>query len=184
MIKELILLMLGCIVVNNIAFEKLLGITPILGGKTAGKKAFFTGLMVAITMFVTALIAWPVNAFVLAKFGLDSLSTFVFAVIVLVVVLVLDLIVKAECKEGLGLYFPVIALNAAVLGLALSNVSYTFPQAIFASLGAALGYILAIMLFAGVSSRIQQKYVPASFRGLPINVLAAAIISMALVAFK
>lgn len=64
------------------------------------------------------------------------------------------------------------------------DVSYSFPQAIFASLGAGLGYILAMMLFAGVQSRIQQKYVPAAFKGLPINVLAAAIISMALVAFK
>lgn len=184
MIKELLLLMLGFIVVNNFAFEKLLGIAPIIGGKTAGKKALFTSVMVAVTMFVTALIAWPVNTFVLAKFGLDSLETFVFAIIVLAVVFVLDLIVKAEFKESLGLYFPVIALNGAVLGLALNNVAYTFPQAIFASLGAGLGYILAMMLFAGVQSRIQQKYVPAAFRGLPINVLAAAIISMALVAFK
>lgn len=184
MIKELLLLMLGFIVVDNYAFEKLLGIVPVLGGKTAGKKAFFTGAAVALVMFVTAIIAWPVNTFVLNKLGLASLEAFVYTLLVLAVVFVLDLIIKSSFKEGLGLYFPVIALNGAVLGLALNNASYTFPQAIFASLGAGLGYILAMMLFAGVQSRIQQKYVPAAFRGLPINVLAAAIISMALVAFK
>ena len=185
MIKELLLLMLGFIVVDNYAFEKLLGIVPVLGSKKHGKKAFFTGLMVAIVMLMTGIIAWPLNN-VLAANGLASLELFVFVLIVLIVVFVLDLIIKASCKESLGLYFPVIALNGAVLGLALNNAAagYTFVQAVFAALGAGLGFVLAMLLFAGVQSRIQQKYVPAAFRGLPVTVLAAAIVSMALVAFK
>lgn len=186
MIKELLLLMLGFIVVDNLAFEKLLGLVPVIGGKTAGKKALFTGAMVALVMLLTAVIAWPLKAFVLDKLGLASLETFVFVLVVLVVVFVLDLIIKSSFNEGLGLYFPLIAINGAVLGLALSNAasSVSFAQAIFTALGAGLGYILAMLIFAGVQSRIQQKYVPAAFRGLPISVLAAAIISMALVAFK
>lgn len=186
MIKELLLLMLGFIVVDNYAFEKLLGIVPVLGSKRHGKKALFTGAAVALVMLLTAVIAWPVNTFVLEKFGLASLEIFVFAIIVLIVVYVLDLIMKAACEESLGLYFPMIALNAAVLGLALNNAAagYTFAQTVFAALGAGLGFILAMLLFAGVQSRIQQKYVPKAFRGLPVSVLAAAIVSMALVAFK
>jgi len=186
MIKELLLLMLGFIVVDNLAFEKLLGLVPVIGGKTAGKKALFTGAAVGLVMLLTAVIAWPLKAFVLDRLGLAALETFVFVLVVLIVVFVLDLIIKNSFNEPLGMYFPVIALNAAVLGLALNNAAegFSFLQALFAALGAGLGYILAMLLFAGVQSRIQQKYVPAAFRGLPISVLAAAIISMALVAFK
>lgn len=186
MIKELLLIMLGGIIVNNIAFTKLLGICPIVGGKSAESKACATGTAIALVMLIVAAICWPLQKYVLDAFELGALQIFLYVLVVFIVVYLLELVVKAQFKESLGLYFPVIALNAAVLGLALINAAdgLGFLETVFASLGAGLGYMLAMWLFAGVQSRIQQKYVPAAFRGLPISVLAAAIISMALTAFK
>lgn len=186
MIKELLLIMLGGMIVNNIAFEKLLGVCPVIGGKTTSCKAFTTGAAIAVVMLVVALICWPLQKYVLDAFSLGALQIFLYVLVVFIVTYLFELIVKAECKESLGLYFPVIALNAAVLGLALLNAAdgLNFLETVFAAAGAGLGYMLAMWLFAGVQSRIQQKYVPAAFKGLPISVLAAAIISMALLAFK
>ena len=84
------------------------------------------------------------------------------------------------------MYFPLIALNSAVLGLALENVSegYSYGMALAAALGVGLGFLAALFLMAGVNSRIAQKHVPAAFQGLPIQLLAASIVAMVLVAFK
>ena len=186
MIKELLAIMFGGILFNNIAFEKLLGICPIVGGRSPERKSCTTGALIALVMLVTAAICWPLQKYVIDALGLASMQIFLYVLVVLLVVAVLDCVVKAKCKESLGLYFPVIALNAAVLGLALLNAAdgLGFVQTLVASLGAGLGYMLAMWLFAGVQGRIQQKYVPAAFKGLPVSILAAAILSMALVAFK
>ena len=182
--KELLLVMLGAMVADNIAFTKLLGIVPIVGGKSTGKKAIVTGAFIALVMLLAAAVCWPLQEYLL-KGKLEFLTLFAFTVAVLAIVCVLECVVKATCKESLGLYFPVIALNAAVLGLALMSASegLGFAPAMFNALGAGLGYMLAMWVFAGVTDRIRQKYVPAAFRGVPVTVLAAGIVAMAFCAF-
>ena len=183
MVKEIVGIILGGLIVNNYAFGNLLGIVPAVGGKTCSRKALFTGLAITLVMLLTQAIAWPLESFVIAKLGLGGMRIFAYVLIVLIVTYLLEAIVKGACKESLGLYFPVIALNGAVLGLALNNAGAAFGEAMLAAVFAGLGYTVAMLVFAGVQGRIQQKYVPAAFRGLPASILAAAIVSMAIMAF-
>ena len=106
--------------------------------------------------------------------------------LVLLVVYVVELVVKGLMHQCLGVYFPLIALNSAVLGLALEAGAkgYSYGQTLAAALGVGLGFLVALLLMNGVQSRIEEKHIPAAFRGLPISLLAASIIAMVLVAFK
>lgn len=183
--KEILLLILGGVLANNYVFEKFLGVTPMLGCSRKGKKLLAMGLAVTVVMLLTAAIAWPVKT-LLDIYALGYLQILVYVALILIVVYIVDLIAAAVMKERLGVYFPLIALNSAVLGLALENASegYGFGQALAAALGVGLGFLAALFLMAGVNSRIAQKHVPAAFQGLPIQLLAASIVAMVLVAFK
>ena len=143
------------------------------------------GLAVTVVMILTAAVTWPVETFLLAKLGLDYLQTLVFIALILILVYLVDLVVKKLMHKSLGIYFPLIALNSAVLGLAVNNIGagYNFVESLVAALGVGLGFMLAMFLFAGVQSRINEKDVPKAFRGLPVSLLAACIISLALFAF-
>ncbi len=184
-VKSLLTILLGGVLVNNYVFQKFLGVTPFLGHSDKECKAFGTGAAVAVVMLLTALIAWPVQTFVLDKLNAGFLQTLVFAILVLAVVYLAELFVNKVMKKSLGVYFPVIALNSAVLGLAVNNAvdGLNFVESLVAALGAGLGFLLAMVVFSGVRSRVHDQFVPAAFRGLPITLLAAGIISLALYAF-
>lgn len=181
--KALLLLMLGGVLVNNYAMEKYLGVCPVLGGRKHGTAAM--GFSVALVMLLTAVITWPLEQLVLVPLGAEYLETLMFVLVVLIVVYVLGAVL-AKSGKALGGYFPLIALNGAVLGLAVNNIAegYTFLEALFASIGAGLGFVLAMVLFDGVKSKINQRYVPKAFQGIPVMLLAASIISLAFYAFK
>ena len=118
--KEILLLILGGVLVNNYAFEKFLGVTPLLGYSRKENKLVALGLSVTVVMLLVAAIAYPVQA-ALANSGLGYLRLLVFVVLVLLVVYLVELVVKGLMHQCLGVYFPLIALNSAVLGLALEN---------------------------------------------------------------
>ena len=120
--KEILLLILGGVLANNYAFEKFLGVTPVLGYSRKGKKLLAMGLAVTVVMLLTAAIAWPVKT-LLDIYALGYLQILVYVALILIVVYIVDLIAAAVMKERLGVYFPLIALNSAVLGLALENAS-------------------------------------------------------------
>lgn len=184
-VKELLLIVLGAALANNIAFEKLLGICPVIGGSSGTRKAVVMGISVAAVMLVTEAVAWPVMA-LLESCSLGYLELFAFVLIVLAVSCLADVIVTKLCKKSLGVWLGVITLNSAVLGIALINAAsgLAYVPALFSALGAGLGFLLAALIFSGVRGRINEKYVPAAFRGLPVELLAASIIAMALVCFK
>ena len=127
----------------------------------------------------------PVQTYVLDTCSLGYLQTLVFAAIVLIVVYAMNAIAKAAFKKSLGVYFPVIALNSAVLGLAVNNAAaaLTLGESLLTALGAGLGFWLALEAFAAVRTKVRERYVPKAWRGLPIYLLTAAILSMALLAF-
>lgn len=183
-VKSLLTILLGGVLVNNYVLQQFLGVTPFLGNSDKECKAFGTGVSVAVVMLLTALIAWPVQA-LLAKLNAGFLQTLVFVILVLAVVYLAELFVKKVLKKSLGVYFPLIALNSAVLGLAVNNAAagLNFVESLFAALGAGLGFLLAMVVFSGVRSRVHDQFVPAAFRGLPIMLLAAGIVSLALYAF-
>ena len=180
--KALLLIMLGGVLVNNYALEKFLGVGPVLGGRKYGSAAM--GFSVAAVMLLAAAVTWPLYR-LLVLLGAEYLETLIFVLVVLLVVYVLGAMF-AKSGKPVGAYFPLVALNSAVLGLAVNNITegYTYVEALFAALGAGLGFVLAMVLFAGVKSKINERYVPKAFRGLPVMLLAAPIISLAFYAFK
>ena len=180
--KALLLIMLGGVLVNNYALEKFLGVGPVLGGRKYGSAAM--GFSVAAVMLLAAAVTWPLYR-LLVLLGAEYLETLIFVLVVLLVVYVLGAMF-AKSGKPVGAYFPLVALNSAVLGLAVNNITegYTYVEALFAALGAGLGFVLAMGLFAGVKSKINERYVPKAFRGLPVMLLAASIISLAFYAFK
>lgn len=183
--KEILLLILAGVLANNYAFEKFLGVTPMLGYSRRNHKLLAMGLAVTLVTLLTAAIAWPLQS-MLEKYALGYLQVLVYVALILIVVYVVELIAKAALHQCLGVYFHLLALNSTVLGLALENAAegYSYGQALAAALGAGLGFLAALFLMAGVNSRIAQKHVPSAFQGLPIQLLAASIIAMVLVAFK
>ena len=180
--KSLLLIMLGGVLVNNYALEKFLGVGPVLGGRKYGSAAM--GFSVAAVMLLAAAVTWPLYR-LLVLLGAEYLETLIFVLVMLLVVYVLGAMF-AKSGKPVGAYFPLVALNSAVLGLAVNNITegYTYVEALFAALGAGLGFVLAMVLFAGVKSKINERYVPEAFRGLPVMLLAASIISLAFYAFK
>lgn len=180
--KALLLIMLGGVLVNNYALEKFLGVGPVLGGRKYGSAAM--GFSVAAVMLLAAAVTWPLYR-LLVLLGAEYLETLIFVLVVLLVVYVLGAMF-AKSGKPVGAYFLLVALNSAVLGLAVNNITegYTYVEALFAALGAGLGFVLAMVLFAGVKSKINERYVPKAFRGLPVMLLAASIISLAFYAFK
>lgn len=180
--KALLLIMLGGVLVNNYALEKFLGVGPVLGGRKYGSAAM--GFSVAAVMLLAAAVTWPLYR-LLVLLGAEYLETLIFVLVVLLVVYVLGAMF-AKSGKPVGAYFPLVALNSAVLGLAVNNITegYTYVEALFAALGAGLGFVLAMVLFAGVKSKINERYVPKAFRDLPVMLLAASIISLAFYAFK
>lgn len=180
--KALLLIMLGGVLVNNYALEKFLGVGPVLGGRKYGSAAM--GFSVAAVMLLAAAVTWPLYR-LLVLLSAEYLETLIFVLVVLLVVYVLGAMF-AKSGKPVGAYFPLVALNSAVLGLAVNNITegYTYVEALFAALGAGLGFVLAMVLFGGVKSKINERYVPKAFRGLPVMLLAASIISLAFYAFK
>ena len=176
--KELILLLIGSVVMNNCVLQGYLGVTAAMGNAKCPCKCIKLGLSVTTVMVLTTLITWPVQNFVLAPFGLEYLRTLLFVLVILALVYALKAFVKLD-----GVCFPLIALNGAVLGVALQNVSASFVQALVAALGAGLGLMVAMLLFAGVREKLQERYMPAAFRGLPADLMVGAILAMAVMAF-
>ena len=183
--KTLVGIVLGAMLANNYALEKFLGAAPLLGWSTQEKKVTALGSSVTIAMVLTALIAGLVQTYVLDALSFGYLQTLVFAAIVLIVVYAINAVAKAAFKKSFGIYFPIIALNSAVLGLAVNNAAdaLTLGESILRALGAGLGFWLALAAFAAVRTKIRERYVPKAWRGLPIYLLTAAILSMALLAF-
>lgn len=182
--KEILLMILAGVLVDNLALEQFLGVSPLMGCYRRKDKLLAMGLCVTLVMLISAPLCTMVNA-AQANLGQSHLSLFTNVLIILAVVAACDLVVRLG-KKGLGVYFPLIALNSAVLGLALLNAieGYDILVSMAAAVGAGLGFTLALFLISGVMSRVDQKAVPAAFRGLPITLLACSILAMALVAFK
>ena len=182
--KTLVGIVLGAMLANNYALEKFLGAAPLLGWSTQEKKVTALGSSVTIAMFFSAVLAALVQEFVLDVHSLGYLQTLVYAAIVLIVVYAMELVAKIGGKS-LGIYFPIIALNSAVLGAAVNNAAdgLSLGVSVLTAWAAGAGFWLALAAFAAVRTKIRERYVPKAWRGLPIYLLTAAILSMALLAF-
>lgn len=182
--RSLIVILLSSVLVNNYVLSRFLGICPFLGVSKKLGQAVGMGVSVTAVMLLATAVTWPIQRFVLERFGLDYMQTIVFILIIAALVQMLEILLKKfspALHRGLGVYLPLITTNCAVLGVAINNITdgYGFLESLVSSLGCGLGFLLAMILFSGIRSRIEENEVPKSFRGLAVTLIAASFISLA-----
>lgn len=186
--KTLIIILFSAIFVNNFVLSKFLGICPFLGVSKKLSSAVGMSLAVTAVMVASSAVTWPIYTYLL-KPKYEYLQTLVFILVIASLVQIVEIILKKfipPLYKSLGIYLPLITTNCAVLGVALLNIqeSYTFLESLINSLGAGLGFMLALVLFSGIREKLEKnEYIPKALRGLPIALIAASIVSVSFMGF-
>ncbi len=188
MTKELVSILLTAILTQNFVLAKFLGICPFLGVSKKLNTAVGMSAAVIFVMGLATAVTYPINKFLLVKFDLEYLQTIVFILVIAALVQLVEIILKKYMPalyNALGIYLPLITTNCAVLGVVILNVdnSYNFAQSMFNSVGAGLGFMLAMVMFAGVRERLDSCEVPKFMQGLPITLVAASLVSVSFLGF-
>ena len=189
MMKELILILMGGVLVNNYVLQQFLGICPFLGVSKKLGQATGMGIAVTFVMICATLATFPIYTWVLVPLKLEYLQTIVFILVIAALVQFVEIVLKKALPAlhaSLGVYLPLITTNCAVLGVTINNITdgYNFGESIISSLGVGLGFLLAMVLFAGVRSKMENIPTPKSFRGIPITLVAASIVALAFFGFS
>ena len=187
--RELLLILMGGVLVNNYVLQRFLGICPFLGVSKRTGQACGMGFAVIFVMLFATAATYPIQKFILEKFELGYLQTILFILVIAALVQLVEIILKRfipALYKSLGVYLPLITTNCAVLGVTINNVTdeYNFIESIISSLGVGLGFLLAMVLFAGVRERIENCPSPTSVKGLPITLIAASILSLSFFGFS
>ena len=186
--SKLLLILLAGILTENMVLAKFLGICPFLGVSKKTNTAVSMSIAVIFVMLLATVVTYPIYAYLLLPFGLDYLQTIVFILIIAALVQLVEIALKKFAPpiySALGIYLPLITTNCAVLGITILHFTkeYTFIEAIFNALGAGLGFMVAMVLFAGVRSKLERCTIPKFLQGLPITLIAAALVSLAFLGF-
>ena len=190
MLKEMIYIILVGVFANNYVLQQTTGICPFLGVSKKVDQAAGMGAAVIFVMLAATAVTWPLQKMVLEQFNLEYLQTIVFILVIAALVQFVEIILKKfipALYKSLGVYLPLITTNCAVLGIAIDNFSYdyvtNFGTAILSSLGVGIGFLFAMVLFAGVRSRVDSCNAPKALKGLPVTLIAASIVSLAFYGF-
>ena len=179
---------LTAILTENFVLAKFLGICPFLG---VSKKLNTAVGMSAAVIFVMALataVTYPINKYLLESNGLGYLQTIVFILVIAALVQLVEIVLKKFMKplyNSLGVYLPLITTNCAVLGVVLLNIEkgYGFAESMVNTVGAGVGFLVAMVMFAGVRQRLENCDIPEMFKGLPITLVAACLTSLSFLGF-
>jgi electron transport complex protein RnfA len=186
--KELIAILLGAIFIENFVLVRFLGICPFLGVSTKTKTAVGMSGAVVFVNTLASSVTWVVNEYLLKPNKLEYLQTIAFILVIAALVQFVEIVLKKVLPplyKSLGIYLPLITTNCAVLGSALINIerNYTFLQATIFGFAAGLGFTLALIIFSGVRERLEACDIPESFKGMPIALVAASLVSVSFVGF-
>lgn len=187
---ELLLIFIGAMLVNNFVLSKFLGICSFIGVSKKKEAAVGMGLAVTFVMVLASIISWFVYNLILDKLNITYLKTIVFVLVIASLVQFVEMVVKKyspSLYKALGIFLPLITTNCAVLGMAVTNVEegYTLIQSIVHALGAASGFMLAIVLMSFLRERIDNnEEIHPYFKGLPITLFTAALMSIAFLGFQ
>ena len=181
-------IIIGAIFVNNVVLAQFLGICPFLGVSSKVETSMGMGAAVTFVMAIAAVVAWLIQAYVLVPLDIVYMQTIVFILVIAALVQMVEIVLKKlspALYQALGIFLPLITTNCAVLGCVLLNVenSYNFIESIVNTLGIGIGFMLAMVLFAGVRSKMETVEFPKSFQGVPITLVAASIVSMSFMGF-
>ncbi|GAB6109606.1 electron transport complex subunit RsxA [Fusibacter bizertensis] len=185
---SIFVIMVSAILVNNFVLSRFLGICPFLGVSKQVETAFGMGMAVTFVMTISGILTYLVNKYILITLGLEYLQTAAFILVIASLVQFVEIVLQKMSPtlyQALGVFLPLITTNCAVLGLALLNIQYKFGlvQTIFHSFFAAIGFSLAIVLFAGIREKLETSDVPLPFKGFPIALITASLMSIAFLGF-
>ena len=187
--KIMLSILLTGILTENFILAKFLGICPFLGVSKKLNTAVGMSAAVIFVMLLATAVTYPINAKLLVPNDLEYLQTIVFILVIAALVQLVEIILKKyipSLYNALGIYLPLITTNCAVLGVVLINVenNYNFGQSMMRSLGGGLGFMLAMVMFAGVRERLESCDVPKFLQGLPITLIAASLTSVSFLGFS
>ena len=188
--KNLILIMISGALINNVVLNQFLGICSFLGVSRQIKASASLGVAVIFVITIASAVASALYSLVLHPLGLDFMKMIIFILVIAALVQIVEMFLKKKSPaiyKSLGIYLPLITTNCAVLGIAIDNVDkfgYNFVESVFSGFGTAVGYTIAIILLAGIRSRLTEDDIPRPVRGAPVVLLAAALMSIAFMGFS
>lgn len=186
--KTLIVILMSSVLVNNYVLNRFLGICPFLGVSKKLNQAVGMGISVIFVMLLATAVTWPIQYYVLNVLGLGYMQNILFILVIAALVQFVEITLKKyipSLHKSLGVYLPLITTNCAVLGVTINNINdgYSFVGSMVSSLGCGLGFLLAMVLFSGLRSKIEESEIPESLRGLPATLIAASFVSLAFFGF-
>ena len=184
---SIVSILLAGILTNNMVLSKFLGICPFLGVSKKVNTAFSMSIAVTLVMVIATAVTWPIYTYLLMP-NFTYLQTVVFILVIAAIVQLIEIVLKKFIKpiyNALGIYLPLITTNCAVLGITMLNITnnLNFGLSLVNALSAGLGFMLAMILFAGVRSKLDTADIPEFFKGLPITLIAAALVALSFLGF-
>lgn len=194
MVKSLVAVFLAAILTENYVLCKFLGICPFLGVSKKLNTAVGMSAAVTFVMVLATAVTFPIYQNILVPWGLDYLQTIVFILIIAGLVQLVETVLKKYMPplyNSLGIYLPLITTNCAVLGVTMlvlekaqGDPTYTYVSALINALGAGIGFLVAMVMFAGVRGRMETCDIPESLKGLPITLVAASLVAVSFLGFS
>lgn len=188
-LTNIFIILLSSILVNNFVMSKFLGICPFLGVSKKVNTAIGMGMAVTFVMALASVITYLVQYFILVPLQVEFLQTIAFILIIAALVQIVEMAIQKfspSLYRGLGVYLPLITTNCAVLGVAILNITseYNLLESLINGVGGALGFTLAIVLFAGIRERLEFSNIPKPLQGFPIALISAGLMSIAFLGFQ
>ncbi len=187
--SNLLLIIVGGVLVNNFVMSQFLGICPFLGVSKKTETALGMGMAVTFVMALASLITYFIQTYLLLPFGLEYMQTIAFILVIAMLVQVVEIALKkisTSLYQALGVYLPLITTNCAVLGVALLNVreGYNLVESVVNGISGALGFTLAIVLFASIRERLAVSNMPKWMNGFPGALITAGLMALAFQGFS
>ena len=184
----LVAIVIGAIFVNNVVLSQFLGICPFLGVSSKVETSLGMGMAVTFVMALSSVVTWALQTYVLEQFHIEYMQTIVFILVIAALVQMVEIVLKKvspSLYQALGIFLPLITTNCAVLGVAIISVQKDFDliTGVVYSVAMALGFALALVLFAGIRERLDMEDVPSALRGVPIALITAGLLAMAFMGF-
>lgn len=175
-------------ITENVVLAKFLGICPFIGVSKRLNSAVGMGLTATLVLVVSTLVTWPINEYILVPLNITYLQTLSFIVVIATLVQLMEVLLKfyiPSLYKSLGVYLPLVTTNCAMLGITMLNVEleYSFVTSMVNSVGAGLGFLMAMVLFAGVREKLESSDIPKALDGIPITLIAASIMSLSMMGF-
>ncbi|MFR8003418.1 MAG: electron transport complex protein RnfA [Hydrogeniiclostridium sp.] len=193
-VKSLVAIFLAAILTENYILNKFLGICPFLGVSKKLNTAVGMSIAVTVVMVISTAVTWPIYTYILVPMDLTYLQTIVFILIIAALVQLIEIVLRKfmpPLYNALGIYLPLITTNCAVLGVTMlviekgaADPTFGYVQSLVNAFGSGVGFLVAMVLFAGVRERLETCDIPKSLRGLPITLIAASLVAVSFLGFQ